>query len=190
MKTEIRISPLFFAVIAFLLVMQSDGTVTVALVSSIFHECGHLAVCLFFGSRIKSITLSFYGMKIIRQNELELSFFKEIAVSLAGVAVNFSVCIAFLVLYAVFPQQVFQKVAAVNFLLGFFNCLPVFSLDGGRAFLYFLNLRYPYEKSEKILKIISAVIIVPVFFFGIILSVCNRNFTLLICALYLAAGSF
>lgn len=193
LKTErfvIIISPLFFAVITALLTFSADMTVITALASSILHECGHLIMLLSFNCEIKSITLSFYGMRILRQGEIKLGLKKEIAVCLAGVTVNFFLFVAFLLLYILFKNQLLLKISAVNLILGAFNSLPVFYLDGGRALLGVLECRYDVDRSEKILRIVSFSVLVPILVFGIILYLKSGNFTLLICCVYILFSSF
>ncbi len=185
----LEISPLFFACIALLMTFSVDSTVLIALLSSALHECGHLAVLLYFGSEIKSVTLSFYGMKIVRQGEMTLSFKKETAVCLAGVAVNLTLFFIFLILNILFKKPFFIKISAVNLILGAFNSLPVFSFDGGRVLECVLKNRYDLEKSERILKKVSVLTILPITAFGIFLFIKNGNFTLLLCAVYMLVSS-
>ncbi|MBE6834629.1 MAG: hypothetical protein E7515_00070 [Ruminococcaceae bacterium] len=184
------ISPLFFAVITVVLTLISEPTVIIALVSSVLHECGHLFVLLRFKSEIKSVTLSFYGMKIIRQNEIGLSLKKEIAVCFAGITVNFIICVLFFLVYQFYKYELLLKISAVNFILGFFNALPVYSLDGGRGLNCFLNTRFDIIKSEKISKMISLFVISPMIALSVYYLVKYSNFTLLICCIYLLASSY
>ena len=184
------ISPLFFIVVTLLLTLSSDSTVIIALFSSVLHECGHLFALMHYGSEIKSVTLSFYGMKIIRENEMSLRFSKEIAVCLAGVTVNFILCFLFFFLHLFFDKTLLLKVFAVNLVLGVFNALPVYSLDGGRAVLCILKSRFEITKCERIMKIISALTLIPVLALSAFLLFNNGNFTLFLCSVYLLISSF
>ena len=188
-KFPIHISPLFFASVTLLFTVSENRTVLIALVSSVLHECGHLALLLFFGCKIRSVTLSFYGMKLVRENETELDFSRETAVCIAGVTVNFIIFSVFLAAYAVFGKKVFIEISAVNLVLALFNFLPVFFLDGGRVLECLLKSRFELEKSEKILNAVSVVSLLPVYAAGIFLFVKKGNFTLLLCAVYLTAAS-
>jgi len=179
------ISPLFFTVVTLLLTFSVDSTVIIALVSSVLHECGHLIMLLHFGCEVKSVTLSFYGMKILRKNEMQLRFSREIAVCLAGVTVNFAVCLLCLLLHLFISGELLLKISAVNLILGLFNILPVYSLDGSRAMECILKSRLEFSKSEKIMKTVCAFTLVPVFLFSIFLIQKNGNFTLFLCAIYL-----
>ena len=189
-RFDLILSPLFFAVITLLLTFSVDSTVLIALISSILHEYGHLLVLLKLGCEIKSVTLSFYGMKILRQGETKLDLKKEITVCLAGVTVNFFLCVLSFLFGFIFESQLLIKIFSVNLILGIFNSLPVFSLDGGRAFLNLLECRFDIIKSEKILRIISFVFLGFITVSGIILFIKNGNFTLLVCCIYILFSYF
>ena len=185
----IHISPLFFAAVTLLFTVSENRTVLIALASSVLHECGHLALLLYFGCKIKSVTLSFYGMRLIRENEMELDFSRETAVCIAGVTVNFVIFSVFLVAYAALKKQILIEISAVNLVLALFNFLPVYFLDGGRVLECLLKSRFDLEKSEKILNAVSVSALLPVYASGVILYAKNGNFTLLLCAAYLTAAS-
>ncbi len=184
------LSPLFFAVITLLFTYSVDSVVLIALLSSIMHELGHLILLIKYGCKIKSVTLSYYGMKIIRENEISLDFRKEIAVCLSGVTVNLVISILFTVFYIAFKNQTLLKVSAVNLILGLFNLLPVGALDGARALSCMLKYRFELSKSEKVLKTISICILIPVILLSLYLLKQSGNFTLLICSVYLAASTY
>ena len=179
------VSPLFFAVITALLTFPTASAVLFSLIISVLHECGHLALLIFYGCGIKSVTLSYYGMKILRQDEMKLSLKKEIAVCLAGVTVNFFLSAVFAVLYYAAGNETALKISYISLILGLFNLLPFFSSDGGRALGAFLEYKYGLTESEKALKVISFSTLIPVTASGVFLLVKNGNFTLLICSLYM-----
>ena len=184
------LSPLFFAVITLLLTFSVDSVVIITLLSSVLHELGHLILLVKYGCKIKSVTLSYYGMKIIRENEISLDFGKEIAVCLSGVTVNLVISILFTVFYLTFKNQFLLKVSVVNLILGLFNLLPVGLLDGARALSCFLKYRFDLSKSEKMLKAISICVLIPIIILSFFLLKLNGNFTLLICSVYLAVSTY
>ena len=126
----------------------------------------------------------------IRENEISLGFKKEIAVCLAGVTVNFLLCVLLFLAHLKINSPLLINASAVNLILGLFNSLPVGNLDGGRAFGFYLNERLSQRQCEAVLKITSAAILIPVFLFGIFIMYSKGNFTLLICCLYLVFSSF
>ncbi|MCR4563081.1 MAG: hypothetical protein K5755_00370 [Clostridiales bacterium] len=184
------INPLFFAVITLLLTFSVNSTVIITLISGALHECGHLIALIKYKAGIKSVTLSFYGMKIIRESEMTLNYKKEIAVSLSGVAVNFLLSAVFLIINAIYENQLFLTVSAVNLILGVFNLLPAGKLDGARALACIMKRRFDLTKSGLILKSACALVIIPVLLLGLYILKTSGNFSLLICCLYIILSSF
>lgn len=186
---RIRFSPLFFAVLALLFSIKLDNIFLIALLSSVLHEAGHLFSMLIFESRPKEIVLSFYGMKIVKADDLCLSFYKEFIVSVSGAAVNMLLFTCFSLLYYKFTTEIFLKTAAVNLLIGAFNMLPIYPLDGGRALLYFLSARHNIISSQNITNAVSLVFLVPLYYVGFyFLFSSGYNFTLLAAAVFLTAN--
>jgi Zn-dependent protease len=112
----------------------------VALFLSILaHELSHSTVALRQGLGIKSITLFFFGgVSQIEENSKTPS--NELKMALAGPLMSLFIGA---VLYAVYYildglgpaslRAVFHYVGYVNLLLGFFNLVPAFPMDGGRV---------------------------------------------------------
>ena len=126
----------------------------------LLHELGHVLVALRFGITTSKIVLYPIGgiawMKSIPKEPRE-----EVAVALAGPAVNlFLASIAVILLGLVPPQpdgsDVFstrsfaEALLYVNLALGLFNLLPAFPMDGGRVLRAILAMKLPYEKATAI----------------------------------------
>lgn len=116
-----------FAVLAVLTLLAGAGEVlSVAVLSALCHELGHLSALRLAGARVEKVRLTAFGAEI-RADTRRLSYPREIACTLAGPAVN-------LLLALIFARLAGSYVAAgANLLLGCFNLLPVPALDGGRA---------------------------------------------------------
>lgn len=183
---NVKINTLFLATIVILISAKPDNTIAIALISSTLHEIGHLVVMLYFKQNPQSICFSFFGMRITKQSDLSLSFKKEIIVSIAGITVNFIIFVVFAICYAIFKTEIFLKISSVNLLLGGFNLLPIYVLDGGRVLEYALKLHFDQQKSEKLLNIVSVIFLLPLYFFGFYTLISTGyNFTLLVVAIYL-----
>jgi len=104
---------------------------------------------------------------------------------------NFFLLFVFVLLYAFYSKDIFLKMAAINLIIGLFNIMPVFSLDGGRALESLLLERLPSDKSEKIITAVSVIFLVPMTFFGFyILIKSGYNFTFLAISIYLSVMLF
>ena len=126
----------------------------------LLHELGHALVARRFGIETRSIVLlPIGGIASIEKSPDDPQ--QEILIALAGPAVSFALAAAlWLALAAVngiadardlsLDQGSFlERLAIVNFLLGAFNLLPAFPMDGGRVFRAVLSQRIgPYRATR------------------------------------------
>ncbi len=87
----------------------------------ILHECGHVAVALLCGVKVKKVGLSRRGLYTIRETGPRWT---NVAVSAAGPAVN--------LLLAVALWNVLPVFAEVNLVACIYNLLPIANSDGTR----------------------------------------------------------
>ena len=110
----------------------------------IIHEIGHASMGLLMGWDLSSIDIYPYGGCTKFNNEQNVSLFKELLVLLAGPILQ----IAFYILIKdclSFSDYILLK--KYNFLIIFFNLLPIYPLDGGKLLNLFLCLFFPYKRS-------------------------------------------
>lgn len=107
--------------------------------SVLFHELSHALVALRNGLGISGITLFIFG-GVAKMTEEPRSPAVEFKMAIAGPAASFVLAVVFYLLahtLGAAPGQVFGTVflwlAIVNAMLGAFNLLPGFPLDGGRV---------------------------------------------------------
>lgn len=118
----------FFLVIALTMLCTATQTdkILLTLVCCALHEMGHLLMMTIFGTSPKEIVVYGGGIRITPDSRL-LDRDREIAVLLAGAAVNFILGTgAYLAQGCTFFSQ-------VNFMLGIMNMLPFRYFDGGRV---------------------------------------------------------
>lgn len=181
---------MYFAVfIACILVLDSTGLVTLALLCALVHECGHIAVLYFFHVPIDELSFKLFGINIVLKNGIILSYKHETILSLAGSAANFITGgLAYLFYLAdIFPVGS-RMFAIFSVILGCFNLLPIGSLDGGQALESALCRKISYDKAEKIVSITSAIFIVPLVLAGVyVVKKTGYNISLIVVSVYLAA---
>lgn len=182
-STLLDIRVLFAACITLVLLTDRSGAAALALAACLMHECGHLICMLLLGDYPYSVTLSFFGMRIERRSGTGISHRDEMLIALSGPAVNF---IAFTV-FVSFEQL--KALAYANLLIGAFNSLPCFPLDGGRVLFNALLALMKYEKAEKICAAVSAAVLCALAVCSLVLLYASKNFTLLAVTLYLAVAA-
>jgi Zn-dependent protease len=107
--------------------------------SVVLHELGHSYVAITHGVPIKRITLFLFG-GVSQLSKESSDPMTEIKIAIAGPGVSYVLMMAFFTLYyatsrSSSPQgvaPVLKYLAYVNGLLGTFNLIPGFPLDGGR----------------------------------------------------------
>ena len=126
---------------------------TVLLVCVLLHELGHSLVARRFGIQVIDITFWPLG-GMARMSEIPEDSKIEGLVAIAGPAVNFALALLVLPLLFFEPDsgvsQTFgQGFLSANLMLGFFNLIPAFPMDGGRILRAFLALRYDWLRATE-----------------------------------------
>lgn len=105
--------------------------------SVLFHELSHTFVALHYQMRVPSITLFVFGGVSQIADEMRTPR-QEFLISIAGPLSSWVLGVVFGVVWVVLRAEtvsvMFGYLSVVNFLLGAFNLLPGFPLDGGRVF--------------------------------------------------------
>lgn len=188
---SVKIDFLFAACVTFLMSFNINDEIRYAILFSILHEAGHLLAIVLCGEKPDTVRFGIFGMTIIRRNDITQDYKKEFITAVSGPMMNFFLLFVLVLLYAFYRKDIFLEMAAINLIIGLFNIMPVFSLDGGRALESLLLERLPSDKSEKIITAVSVVFLVPMNFFGFyILIKSGYNFTFLAISIYLSVMLF
>lgn len=162
------------------------------MIFAIIHEFGHLICGLVLGLKPKSlkimplgfaiefkISTQQYNKKIMQGNILEL---KKLAISLAGPITNFIIVLICLVLKS---KVDVGYIIYSNILIGLFNLLPIYPLDGGRcikSIMYILkgkkiSMKYTNEISNLCIVILTAMSSILIYYY--------KNIAILFIIMYL-----
>lgn len=125
----------------------------------ILHELGHSIVAMRYGVHVQRILLLPIG-GMAQFDRIPREPGRELAITLAGPAVNFVLFgLLALVLHgfsieqvAPFPlnlRQLAYSLAAINLVMGVFNLIPVFPMDGGRIFRALLAMKVDYLTATR-----------------------------------------
>lgn len=187
-KTTLTLSYPLACVTAAVLILDTSGKVLLCFCAALMHEGGHLFALRCCHTPPEEIKLSLFDAAIIDRKKQLHPFSHELAITLSGIAVNFLSASVGWVLYSIHPHPLLKVFIAAHLTLGIFNALPVDSLDGGQALLLILERFFPPDRAERILLLLSVLILLPTAIIGFwLLLVTKYNFTLLLSALYLTS---
>jgi len=114
--------------------------------SVLLHEIGHAIAAKRFGFNTKSITLyPFGGIAVI---EMKPSSTEEFWIAIAGPAVNFAIAaISLPILF--FGYNIFSFIISINVLMGVFNMIPAYPMDGGRVLRAILSRKMSKTQATR-----------------------------------------
>lgn len=120
----ITISPYIFISISILLLKCKLANLLLCFLVLTIHELGHIITTYILKEEISILKILPFGFSCKLKNQSQVDKNKMLKILIAGPAVNFVT--AGLVFYWT------QEFAIINFLIGIFNLLPIFELDGMR----------------------------------------------------------
>lgn len=158
------------------------------------HECGHCIVARILGYTVENLTIhplgvsiSFkvhiedYNKKILKSNIVLL---KKTIIATAGPITNF----LFILLFRLHPEilRIKPEIAIyTNFLIGVFNLLPMYPLDGGRILRNLLTILLGIRKSRKITNSVMNILMIILTAISSIAILYYKNIAILLIIMYL-----
>ena len=148
-------------IVAFLKIIPAINLITAVLITLIFatvviHELSHSYLAKRYGLKIERIVLLPIG-GISEMEELPKDPSQELRIALVGPLSNLVIAaITFIILIILGPYLSIILTGAlyyftiVNLILGLFNLLPAFPMDGGRILRAFLAERMSFVKATKL----------------------------------------
>ena len=176
-----------FAVLLFAaFTYAAGGTMLLLVLSSLFHEAGHLACMFFCGVAVNEVRFGLFGINIIRSDKRLCAMRGDVLISLGGPAASVLLCLIGLAVYTLTQNTAFARIALINAVLAGFNLLPVYSLDGGTALYAHICMHSTVNSAEKCITVLSFITVIPVIITGMYIFLYTRgNFTVLFCGCYL-----
>lgn len=132
------------------------------------HEFGHSLVAMRYGARVRDITLLPIG-GMARMEDIPEKPREELAVSLAGPLVNLVIAAVLIIIGVILNTRsviswshltdalqraewsgMFVYLAMANLLLGVFNLIPAFPMDGGRVLRALLAMRLGFRQATVV----------------------------------------
>lgn len=130
---RVRVGAGFWALLGAAVLVSPVETVLAVLLAAACHELGHLLLLRLFGVRTELLSLSALGAELRAPGLDTLSYGRELAVTLAGPAVNLLCALLLGAAARGLDAPALYLHAGAHVLLGAFNLLPCAPLDGARA---------------------------------------------------------
>lgn len=185
---KITVHPLFFAIILLSALFGGFFISIIFTLTALLHECGHVFCAARMGYRCEKIKLMPYGAAAVCDIE-GIRWREEVALALAGPAVNAAICVFVAGLWWFYPRTYAytDTVMAASAVMLAVNLLPAYPLDGGRVARCVLT-RFFSERTADITLRVSNVVVAAVFI--ALFFVLNHNLTFLTFALFLLCSVF
>lgn len=151
--------------------LSGVGVVILIFTCVLIHEFSHSLVARHYKVPVKDITLLPIG-GVAQMDEVPEKPRQEIIISLAGPLASFALAFLFYLVgksggsVAYRPDSVWMILFQINAVLGFFNMLPAFPLDGGRALRAALALKVSWLKATRVAVAIGQLFAMVLFFAG------------------------
>lgn len=190
-KVDLKI---FIAILIFLLTEQLNIYI-VFMLFAIIHELGHVLTGIILGFKPKNIEIlpigisacfymqcDDYNKKINYANRFVL---KKVIISCAGPITNFIIAIIFYF----FDFSIFnisrEFIIYTNLIIGIFNLIPIYPLDGGRIIKNILHIKIGLKESYKYTKIIANLSIIILTIFSSMAILYLKNISIVLILIYL-----
>jgi Zn-dependent protease len=161
----------------------------------VLHELGHSLMAMRFGVRVRRILLMPVG-GMAEFDAIPRKPVQELLIAIAGPAVNFAIA-AVLWCIVSFPDgwddvsipsslgDIGRFLLLANLVMGFFNLIPAFPMDGGRILRALLAMGLPYVRATfwavMVAKVVTVVGFAAAIYFG-------RYLTAAICVMIFLFG--
>lgn len=152
MKIKVNLQIFIFAIIFYC--TKQIKIYTILMVFALIHEIGHLIAGLLLGLKVKNITIMPFGVSVNFEDYSNKYIIKKIIIATAGPLVNLVIVI--LGMYNNWNEDVIYA----NALIGMFNLIPLYPLDGGRILKYIIQLTTNSKEAETFAYKLSNILIV------------------------------
>lgn len=161
-SADILIPILLFSVIG-----KAEIFIT-ALLFSFLHETAHLLIAKLLKYSPEKITVNMFG-EVLHLKEGYILPEHEILIHISGPVFNLISALLFFLLYTDRAVDWFGTIAAVNSVLGLYNLLPFYPLDGGKIVFVYLKFFMDEKIALRLIFGFAKVFLIFNFFLGIYL---------------------
>ena len=171
----------------------------ILMIYAVIHELGHLFWGLILKLKPEAFSITPFGLQISFKTEPNLYntkikngtklCLKKMSLALAGPLTNFIIALILIILNNIelYKNSIFFGEIAIyaNILIGIFNLIPIYPLDGGRILKEIISIRSGIKKSYYYINKISNITMICLMFISSILLLYIHNIAILIILVYL-----
>ena len=197
MRITIDLKIFLFALI-FVITKQIEFY-AILMIYAVIHELGHLFWGLILKLKPEAFSITPFGLQISFKAEPNLYntkikngtklCLKRMSLALAGPLTNFIIALILIILNNIelYKNSIFFGEIAIyaNILIGIFNLIPIYPLDGGRILKEIISIRSGIKKSYYYINKISNITMICLMFISSILLLYIHNIAILIILIYL-----
>lgn len=182
-KLKLVIHPLFIALVITMIALGYIEQFFILLIIVTIHEVSHILVAKLYGIKLIRLVIYPIGEMAVLENMFLIKPIKRLAIICAGPLINILLGIAF---SFAGKSDILRFITISNFLIGAFNILPIYPLDGGKIVHLILSNTIGILNSNDTILVISKICVVFMFLLGIIQVVLYPyNISLICISLYL-----
>ena len=197
MRITIDLKIFLFALI-FVITKQIEFY-AILMIYAVIHELGHLFWGLILKLKPEASSITPFGLQVSFKTEPNLYntkikngtklCLKKMSLALAGPLTNFIIALILIILNNIelYKNSIFFGEVAIyaNILIGTFNLIPIYPLDGGRILKEIISIRSGIKKSYYYINKISNITMICLMFISSILLLYIHNIAILIILVYL-----
>lgn len=192
---QIKIDLKIFIFIIIFIITRQIEIYGMLMLFAFLHELGHLFAGILLGFKPQSLKLNALGLSVnFKVNTKDYNsklkngnilVVKKLVIAISGPLVNFLLVF----LFSLFNGKIFgiEKNVLIysNLLIGLFNLIPIYPLDGGRIVKNILHISSGLEDTYSYMSLISFVSIVFLTVFSSIMIIYLKNIAILLIIGYL-----
>lgn len=172
-KVKVRNFPIYISLdiliplMLFSLLGKAEIIIT-ALIFSFLHELSHLAAAKILKYSPDRISVNMFG-EVLHLKDVRILPEHEIIIHIAGPVFNLTAALLMLILYSEGLMTSWGEVMLINAVLGLYNLLPFYPLDGGKIVFVYLKYFMDEETAGKLIFGFAKVFLIFNFFLGVYL---------------------
>ncbi len=173
-----RVSPTAVLLLAVFALVAPPVCLAAVLLAAGCHEAGHYMALRLSGGRLAAVSVSAFGAQMRVRDRYRLSYGREALCVLAGPLINGT--LSWLLSLDGARREELYIFAGAQLILGVFNLLPLWTLDGGRLLWIAIAWLTDPFLADKVCRMVTAALLLALAALGIGLWVRYRSGFLLV----------